>query len=368
MKALVCAEAGQPLTLQTVPTPTALPGSVVVKVIAALTDSNLPFLLSGKSFFTFPKNLIPGGRFIGRVAVPGPDTTSLPVGQLVMMEPFLRARDNPNLEILWGVFDGGSPTSKKFTADNWSAAGYAEYCRAPLENCHALDEKALCGSPEEGGLGYSPYDLLQLGTLLVAYGGLRGVDLKAGETVLVAPATGAYSGAAVHVAVTLGAKVIAMGRNVDELKRVQARFPAGRVQIVPNTGDVEADAAALQKFGEIDVYIDISPITASESTHVRSCFLALKQYGRASLMGIIKNDLAMPYQLAVWKNLTIRGQYMYERKHVRDLIKLAESGVLKLGKEGGIEIVGKFKFEELEQAFAASAANRGVGKMTILTP
>lgn len=368
MKALVCAEAGQPLALQVVPTPTAVHGSVIVKIIGAYFDDTIPFLLSGKGPFSFPKNLIPGSRAIARVAALGPDTTSLGVGQLVMLEPFLRARDNPRVEIIWGIFDGPTPASKKWAADNWSAAGYAEYCRAPLENCHALDERRLCGSAADGGLAYSPDDLLHLPTQLIAYAGLRSVNVQAGETVLVAPATGSYSGAAVQVAVAMGANVVAMGRNVAELKRLQDLFP-GRVSIVQNTGDVEADAAALRRAGgEIDVYIDISPASANDSTHIRSCFMAVRQYGRVCLMGIISRDLAMPYQLAVWNNLTIKGQYMYEREYVQGLIKLAESGALKLGREGGVEIVGKFKLEELDKAIAASRATSGVGKLTILAP
>lgn len=368
MKALVCAEAGQPLKLQTVETPIAVPGSVIVKIITAGIDSTLNSILSGKSFFTFPNDTTPGSRAVGRVVATGVDTTSLEVGQLVMLEPFVRARDNPGLQILWGAFDGGSPASKKFAADNWRRAGYAEYCRTPLENCHPLDEKVLCGSPAEGGFGYTHHDLLQLPVDLVAYGGLRSIDLQAGETVLVAPATGPFSGAAIQVAIAMGAKVIAMSRNVEEMKRIQANYPAGRVQIVPNTGNVEADAEALRKFGEIDVYIDISPITAKDSTHVRSAFQALKQYGRASLMGILPDDLAMPYSLAVWKSLTIRGQYMYERDQVRGLIKLAESGALKLGKGSGVEVLGTFKLEEVDKALELSAAHRGYGKLVALTP
>ena len=41
-KALVCHEAGKPLNLEDVPTPTADPGSVVVKILAALVEPNFP--------------------------------------------------------------------------------------------------------------------------------------------------------------------------------------------------------------------------------------------------------------------------------------------------------------------------------------
>jgi threonine dehydrogenase-like Zn-dependent dehydrogenase len=147
---------------------------------------------------------------------------------------------------------------------------------------------------------------------------------------------------------------------------VQATFP--RVNIVQLKGNVEEDSAAISRFGPVDAYIDLSPPYASKSTHVRSCLMALKQYGRANLMGMISDDIAIPYATAVFMNLTIRAQYMYEREDVRGLIKLAESGVLKLGKDGGQEVVGQFGLEEIHKAFEAATANRGVGKMAVLTP
>src|SRR5450759_585390 len=97
--------------------------------------------------------------------------------------------------------------------DSWRHGLYKEYVRAPLETCYALNEKVLLGRPAEGGLGYSVADLTYISKQLVAYGGLRGIDLKARDTVIVAPATGGYSGSAVEVASAMGARVIAVGRN-----------------------------------------------------------------------------------------------------------------------------------------------------------
>ncbi|OIW32661.1 GroES-like protein [Coniochaeta ligniaria NRRL 30616] len=367
MKALVCEEAGKPLQLKTLPVPTATPGSVVVKILVTAADPGLAHILSGR-VFTFPKNLVPCGRAVGRVAAIGPDTTSLTEGQLVLIEPFVRARDDPNVQILWGTFDGPTPASKKFTADNWSRGTLAEYCRTPLENCHPLNEKLLCGSPSEGGFGYRPEDLLALSKQVVAYGGLRGIHLEPGETVIVAPATGMFSGAAVQVAVAMGAKVIAFSRNKAVLEQIQATQPAGRVEIVLNTGDVEKDTAALKQFGPVDAYIDISPFQAAKSTHVRSAIMAVRQYGRVSLMGVIPGDISVPYAYAMWNNLTIRGQYMYERDDVRSLIKLAEAGVLPLGEKSGVKVIGKFGLDEFGQAIELASSHPEIGSTVVFTP
>lgn len=366
MRALVLPKKGESLQLRTIPTPDALPGSVIVKVLAAHVDPHFEHAMNITHPFTMPPDLIPGGQSIGRVAAIGPDTTSLSVGQLVMLDSWIRARDNPDVQVLWGIFDGPTPQSKKFMADNWTHASFAEYVRAPLENCWALNEKRLCGSPADGGLGYTISELIQLPLALVAYGGLRGIDVKAGETVVVAPATGMFSGAAVGVAMAMGANVIAVSRNLEGLKKMQATYP--RVNIVQLKGDVAADTAAISAYGPVDAYIDISPAAASDSTHVRSCMMSIRQYGRASLMGVIKADIAIPNVAAVFKNLTIRAQYMYERADVHGVVKLAESGLLKMGKEAGQKVVGEFRLEDWEKAFEAAANNSAYGNIVTFTP
>jgi hypothetical protein len=104
-----------------------------------------------------------------------------------------------------------------------------------------LDEKRLLGRVEDGGLGYDLESLQYIATLLVPYGGLRDINLQAGETVIVAPATGSFGGAAVMVALAMGARVIAMGRKVDALRRIATL--SDRVAVVPITGDVQVSTS-----------------------------------------------------------------------------------------------------------------------------
>ena len=152
----------------------------------------------------------------------------------------------------------------------WKDSTYAEYAKVPLETCDLLDEGRLCGR-----MGYEIGNLAYLSTLLVPYGGLRDIDLKAGETVIVSPATGAFGGAAVLVALAMGARVIAMGRNVEALDRIKKR--SKRIETVPITGDILKDSEALKSFGAVDAFFDISPPEAAKSTHIKSGILALKR-------------------------------------------------------------------------------------------
>ncbi|KAL2161089.1 hypothetical protein VTH06DRAFT_8802 [Thermothelomyces fergusii] len=369
MKALTIPDPGQPVQLKTVPTPSAIPGSCVVKILVVEASNSILNIVNGAAGYTIPPNFTPGGHAIGRVVAAGPDATTIQPGQLVMLESFIRPRDDPDGEqVLWGITAGPTPQSLDFMAANWSAGCMAEYARAPLENCYPLDEGRLCGSPAAGGLGYAVEELVSLPTQLVALGGLRAIDVKPGERVVVAPATGTFSYAAVQVAVAMGARVVAVGRSRESLESVQHRFPPGSVQVVSLTGDVEVDAASLRRFGPVDAYVDLSPPTAGSSSHVRSCFAALRKYGRACIMNVMAQDVAVPYALLTWNSLTVKGQFMYDRQDARLLVKMAEAGLLKLGKQGGNEILGRFKLDEAEEAFALATSSARAGKFVALTP
>ena len=92
----------------------------------------------------------------------------------------------------------------------WRNSTYANYAKVPLENCFPLDEKLLLGSPSEGGMGYKIEDLAYIPRPLVPYGGLVDIRLTAGETIVIAPATGSFGGAAVEAAIAMGARVCSL--------------------------------------------------------------------------------------------------------------------------------------------------------------
>lgn len=146
--------------------------------------------------FTQPKPLIPGVFSVGRVVALGSDATILSEGQLVFIDNFFRARDDPSVNILWTMHDGNTPESKKFHLA-WRNGAHADYVKVPLENALPLDEKRLCSPVSEGGLGYTIPETLSFASVLTSFGGLRSIDIKAGETFIVTPATGYFSGAAI---------------------------------------------------------------------------------------------------------------------------------------------------------------------------
>ncbi|KAI0180938.1 alcohol dehydrogenase GroES domain-containing protein [Hypoxylon sp. FL1284] len=353
-----------PPTLTALPTPFPTAGTVIVKPLYSIIVqyANEIFTNGNPRGYKYPLPIVPGGACVARVAAVPSDATSLKPGQLVYTEVTVRSRDDPNIKILRGFNEGTTDGSRRLMRSDWRNGCWAELMAAPLEGVHALDEDVLLGK-----LGYKLEEFGSLSQLVVPYGGLADIGLKPGETILVAPATGAFSSAAVRIALAMGARVIAMGRNEASLEELKKLSDPGRVETVKISGDVQEDINALSKFGPIDVYFDISPRPASKSSHIRAGILSLRPGGRMCLMGGIAEDIGIPYGHIMHNGITIRGSFMNTIEQVKDMIKLIERGLLKIGSRAGMQIIGKYKLEDWEEAFRA-AAGGGPGKSVQFIP
>ena len=365
-RALVLTSRSEPLKVTTVPTPQPTPGSAIVRVLVANVISYMREVYNGTRPYTFPTPMVTGTSAIGRVVAIGPDATSLKPGQLIHIDSTIHGRDDPSAIMLSGIIDGHSEGSKRLMQGEWRDSTHAEYAKVPLENCNILNEERLLGKVDAGGLGYNVESLAYLSAMLVPFGGLNDIGVRPGETVIVAPATGSFGGAAVLVALAMGARVIAMGRNVETLEKIAK--VSERVETVPISGNVEADTAALKKFGTIDAFFDISPPAAAKSTHIKSGILALRPSGRVSLMGGIPEDAPFPYRFIMRRNVQLKGKWMYEREDINLMIKMVEAGLLKLGEKGGIKVAGKFGLDDWDNAFTCAAANNVMGALTVIVP
>ncbi len=366
-RALFLDDIGNPLRVETRPTPQATTGSAVVKILTAKILSYSGDIYNGKRKYPLPTPMVPGCAAIGCVAAVGSDATKLAVGDLVLVDIYLRGRDDPTQAALSGVHEGYTEMSSRLMLGEWRDSTFAEYAKMPLENCHRLDQARLLGPITEGGLGYEVEDLLALTGQLVAFGGLRRIGVEAGEKVIVSPATGAFGSAAVQVALALGASVIAMGRNMEALKNLQEMFGAARLQVVKITNDQRQEMDALARCGPADAFLDISPPMAAGSSHIMSGILSLKHSGRVCFMGSGIGDVPLPIAALTAKNLTIKGKWMYERDDIWKIIQMVESGVLKLGKQVGYTTVKKYKLEQWEEAFSCAAQRAGPGEQVVFT-
>ncbi|KAM0354960.1 hypothetical protein ACHAPU_000801 [Fusarium lateritium] len=344
-------------------TPEAGPGSAVIRVLSAGVLTYVDRVYSGHKRYPYPEPFVMGSSAVGRVAAVGPDATGLTPGQLIFFDSFIQGRDNPQSLILHGLSSGFNAESNKLMDGEWRNGTYAEYAKVPLENCFPLDEVKLLGSPKEGGLGYSTTDLLYLFTLSIPFGGLRDIDIKSGEKIIISPAAGTFGGAAVLAALAMGAQVIAVGRNKQTLEGLKALSP-DRIRVVLNTGDVQADIEELTKFGLADAFLDISPGKAATSTHFKSCISSLQRGGRVSLMGA-HEELSLPTQFIMLNDITVKGKWMYTKDDIRIMIRLLESGYMRIG---AVKTVSTFPLEKFADAFETASKISGPLMQVAISP
>ncbi|WFD00941.1 hypothetical protein MYAM1_003697 [Malassezia yamatoensis] len=190
---------------------------------------------------------------------------------------------------------------------------YAECANVPLESLHVLNEDLLLNQ-----LGYEIQDLPQMLYLAVSMGGLRKVGVKPGETVVIAPATGKFSGNA-------------------------------------------KDAEGMQQWGAPDVFMDFSPTSAAMPSHITSAIQALRPSGRICFLGAPRGNVEIPYGMAFFKGLSLTFSFMYSRQDFQQVVRMAESGVLSLGAKGGQNII-PYELHDWKQAFEDAEKTRNGAK------
>ena len=367
-RALVLSARDKPMSLEVVPRPTAKAGEAIVRVLAADIVPYISEVLDGSRPYPLSLPMTPGNTAIGRVEEIGPDAVSLAPGQLVFCDVTIRGRDDPSVTILFGIHGGGYPAAQKLMEGEWRNATYAEYAKFPLENLYAMNEDLMMRV-----MGYSLADLCLLPVCLVPFGGLSEVGIKPGEVVIVAPATGRYGGAAVTIALAMGANVIAAGRNRTALDKLVTTYASTeRLQTVILTGDTTTDTEALKKAVPsskgADAYIDFSPPAAAGRSFITTALRALRPFGSCVLMGGIPGDISVPYSEVMFKSLRLQGRFMYDRAHIIQIIKMVEAGILKLGKGMGVTETQRFGLDSIDEALKAAGMLTGWGSHVVLMP
>ncbi|GES56887.1 isopropanol dehydrogenase [Aspergillus terreus] len=365
--ALIFHERGRPLALETVPRPVPKAGSAVVRILAANIVPYMNEVLDGTRPYPLSLPMTPGNSAIGRVFEVGPDAVSLTPGQLVFCDATIRARDSPSTAILHGLH-GGSPAARKLMDGEWRDASYAEYASFPLENLFPLNEDVLVRS-----MGYSFAELALMSVFLVPFGGLSEVDVRPGEVVVIAPATGRFGGAAVGMALAMGATVVAAGRNTDALAALRSIHAAcgQRLRTVTVTSDLARNSELFREAagGEgADAYLDFSPPAVTSSALLAAGVGALRPFGRCIIMGGYGGNIEVPYIEVMLKSLRLQGRFMYSREHVERLVKMVEAGVLPLGEKAGVSQTEEFGLAAAEDALKVAAERSGWGGHVVFTP
>ncbi|PYH88313.1 putative isopropanol dehydrogenase [Aspergillus ellipticus CBS 707.79] len=367
-KALVIHSHDKPLVLETKPRPVANTGEAVVRILASEVVPYMSEILDGTRHYSLSFPMTPGNSAIGRVFEVGPDAVELVPGQLVLCDITIRARDNPSVSILLGTHGGGYLAAQKLMDGPWRNGTYAEFTCLPLENLFPLNKDLLMQR-----LGYTLPNLCSMSVFLVGLGGLTEVGVKPGEVVIIAPATGRYGGAAVAVALALGATVIAAGRNERTLSSIETTYAStGRLKTVVLKGDAsrntEAFRTAVGNPHGADVFMDFSPPAVEDGTLLTSAIDLLRPFGRCAIMGGRLGNITVPYLPVMLKSIRIQGRFMYGRSEILQMIRMVESGVLQLGETIGIKEAKEYGLESIQEALEAAGKSTGWGNHVVLRP
>ena len=359
MKAAVLKSFGRPLEIEDVADPAIGTGEVIIDVVAAPVLSYADEVFSGARKYLLPTPVVPGCGAVGRVREVGPDATKLKPGDWVFCDPTVRSRDDalmPDIVLQgWSARgEGGQRLQGRFRD-----GPFAERVRVPTENAVPIGDI----DPADAG----PW--CAVNTLLIAYGGLLAMKLRAGETLLVSGATGNFGSAATLTALAMGARcVVTPGRNGEVLANLERRF-GKRVVPVLLTGDAARDGPAMRAAapGSIDAVLDFLPPSVGASV-ARTAIMAVRPYGRAVLMGGVGmlggEDLALPYPWIMRNLVTVKGQWMYPREAIAGMVGLVRSGLLDLGQFA----VTEFGLNDANEAVTHAAANAGPFRLTVLKP
>jgi alcohol dehydrogenase len=354
MKAWRLSRLGGELTFEDVAVPAVRPGSVLVKVEATALMSYMKAYVEGRlpPYHAPEGGFTPGGNCVGIVQKVGRDVWHLRPGQRVLLSSLFQATENvPDpARILIGVTSFGG-VSEAMQAD-WPDGSLAEYALLP----------ASAVAPVDGIDEVAPARLSATTRFVVPYGGLVRGRLAAGETLIVNGATGAYGGAAVLLALAMGAgRVIAAGRNPDKLAAIAAR--GGKAVVgVALSGDVAADAEALREAagGGADLAFDMVG-GAQDPNATLAALHALRGEGRLVLMGSLMVDLPVPYLSLMIRSIEIIGNFMHRPGAFRNVLALARAGHLDLS----AIIPRMFPLAELPAAMEAAATAGSLEQIVI---
>ncbi|KAI1503163.1 NAD(P)-binding protein [Biscogniauxia marginata] len=340
--------------------PQAVAGTAVVRVLASPVVPYVHLVHAGKlPQLNLALPCVPNPCAVGRVHAVSPDAVRLRPGDLVYVDATVRARDDPSVAIMTGHLGGAGPAAQRL-AREWRDGSLQQFQKVPLENVYPLDEQRLLG-----GLGYSPAALQGIAYYSVAGGAImEAAEVRAGETVVVGPAGGSFGGAAVELAIALGANVVALGRSGAKLAAMaEALGNHPRFRYVVMSGDdADADTAAILRAtpngAGADVYNDWSPGELEAPPYLLAAARTLKRQGRLVLSGSTHGNLNIPYDLAVLLDLKITGQWMCARRTLDRLIGMIEQGILNIGADSGTH-VEVFSLDEHQRAIEYAREHGG---------
>ncbi len=322
MRALVCNEYGPPdaLVIEEHDDPQPGEGQVLVDVHAA--GINFPDVLAIAGMYQVKTEppFVPGNEAAGVVSAAGPGVSQFAIGDKVIV--------------------------------NTMGGAFAEKCVADVHRCAPLPDSLNF----EQGAGFS----VTYGT---SYHALKqSARLEPGETVLVLGAAGGVGIAAVEIAKTMGATVIAAASSREKLDFAAS---AGADQTINYVKQPLKDMAKELTGGNgVDVVYD--PVGGDLA---EQALRALAWHGRYLVIGFASGEIPrFPANIALLKEASIVGVWWgtwaaknpgLQIDNMRELARYLEQGKL------NARVTESYLLDDFAEAFGAITGRRALGKVTL---
>lgn len=335
--------------------PAAKRGGVVVKLEATPLLSYSRDYLEGKLPYMYPPMpFTPGTNAVGVVHEIGDGVLGLKLGQRVIVDCNWvkdEAVSEPERILigLTGISMGSAPMLNEYPNGTWRQYGdFPASVVFPIDDSDDVDATTLA----------------TIAKLVVPFGGLRRMELKAGETVLINGASGYFGSAAVMSALAMGANVILTGRSQAKLEKVVADLnaPAERVRVVAQTGEFETDIAALRQAFSTPAHKALCMVGQSKDSHSSLVSLnALQRGGQLVVMGSTLAELSIDYNQMLLNNWEIKGNFMYTKEDYLALISMVQSKQIDLSKIA----VKTYVIDDLENAIDEAGQLQGLNSVVL---
>lgn len=322
MRAVLCRQYGPPedLVVEEVPDPTPGPGTMVVRVRAAAVNFPDVLLIDGKYQLKIPPPFTPGSELAGDVIAVG-DGVPFSPGDRVVGTSFVGA--------------------------------FAEQALVPATSVTVIPDGVDYAAAAGFGVTYR-----------TAYHALRSIaQVGAGDWVVVLGAAGGVGLAAVDLAVTLGARVLAAASSPEKLEVCRAR-----------------GAAAVVDYDREDLKTRIREVTGDGAQAVldpvggpyaEPALRSLARGGRFVTLGYAAGSIpAIPLNLVMLKGITVQGMEIrtfatdYPAQNERDLAELHQ---LFAERRVTPYIGARFSLADTATALRYVADRKAVGKVIIET-
>ena len=322
MRALVCREYGPPESMRIEEWDDPVPGDseIVFDVKAAGLNFADVLIVAGQYQVRTPPPFIPGNEAAGVVSAVGKDVTRFRIGDSII-----------------GALRGGAFAEKSVVAEASAIA---------MPSCLSFAQ----------GAAYS----VTYGT---SYHGLKqGAGLKPGETILVLGAAGGVGHAAIDIAKSMGAKVIAAASSDEKLAFAKE---AGADETINYTSQPFKDTVKGLTDGKgVDVVYDPVGGDLAEQA-LRVC----AWHGRYLVVGFASGEIPrLPLNLALLKEASIVGVWYgtWAEKHPDQFVQnIQELEHLVSGGQIEPHCSESFALEDFELAFRAITERRVLGKVVL---